>query len=81
MIIGYGVIIVDGVWLIFQLVLFFMFLVIVFGLLGVVFCLLLVCWLVWCGDLYVMVVCGIFDLVLILLIFYGGQGLLNWVVL
>ena len=34
-------------------------------------------WLAWLGDLYSTVIRGIPDLVLILLIFYGGQDLLN----
>ncbi|HHW1688197.1 TPA: ABC transporter permease [Pseudomonas aeruginosa] len=79
MITGYGATIVDGAWLTLQLALLSMLLAIVLGLLGAAFRLSPVCWLAWCGDLYATVVRGIPDLVLILLIFYGGQGLLNWV--
>lgn len=79
MITGYGATIVDGAWLTLQLALLSMLLAIVLGLLGAAFRLSPVRWLAWCGDLYATVVRGIPDLVLILLIFYGGQGLLNWV--
>lgn len=34
-------------------------------------------WLAWLGDLYSTVIRGIPDLVLILLIFYGGQDIIN----
>ena len=54
-----------------------MALAIVLGLIGVSLRLSPVRWLAWMGDLYSTVIRGIPDLVLILLIFYGGQDLLN----
>ena len=74
---GYGAVILDGAWLTLQLALSSMALAIVLGLIGVALRLSPVRWLAWLGDLYSTVIRGIPDLVLILLIFYGGQDLLN----
>ena len=74
---GYGAVILDGAWLTLQLALSSMALAIVLGLLGVALRLSPVRWLAWLGDLYSTVVRGIPDLVLILLIFYGGQDIIN----
>ncbi|MCU1719917.1 ABC transporter permease [Pseudomonas sp. 5P_5.1_Bac1] len=74
---GYGAVILDGAWLTLQLALSSMALAIVLGLIGVALRLSPVRWLAWLGDLYATVIRGIPDLVLILLIFYGGQDLLN----
>ncbi|BAP40873.1 ABC transporter permease [Pseudomonas sp. 21LCFQ02] len=74
---GYGAVILEGTWLTLQLALSSMALAIVLGLLGVAIRLSPVRWLARLGDLYSTVMRGIPDLVLILLIFYGGQDLLN----
>ncbi len=74
---GYGAVILDGAWLTLQLALSSMALAIVLGLIGVALRLSPIRWLAWLGDLYSTVIRGIPDLVLILLIFYGGQDLLN----
>ncbi|WP_295475893.1 ABC transporter permease [uncultured Pseudomonas sp.] len=74
---GYGAVILEGTWLTLQLALSSMALAIVLGLLGVAIRLSPLRWLAWLGDLYSTVVRGIPDLVLILLIFYGGQDLIN----
>ena len=74
---GYGAVILDGAWLTLQLALCSMALAIVLGLIGVALRLSPVRWLARLGDLYSTVIRGIPDLVLILLIFYGGQDLLN----
>lgn len=74
---GYGAGILEGTWVTLQLALSSMALAIVLGLLGVAIRLSPVRWLAWLGDLYSTVMRGIPDLVLILLIFYGGQNLLN----
>lgn len=74
---GYGAGILEGAWLTLQLALSSMALAIVLGLLGVAIRLSPVRWLAGLGDLYSTVMRGIPDLVLILLIFYGGQDLLN----
>ena len=74
---GYGAVILDGAWLTLQLALSSMAMAIVLGLIGVALRLSPVRWLAWLGDLYSTVIRGIPDLVLILLIFYGGQDLLN----
>jgi len=74
---GYGAVILDGAWLTLQLALSSMVLAVVLGLIGVALRLSPVRWLAWLGDLYSTVIRGIPDLVLILLIFYGGQDLLN----
>ncbi|MFV0295620.1 MAG: ABC transporter permease subunit, partial [Hyphomicrobiaceae bacterium] len=76
---GYGATIVDGAWLTLQLSLLSMALAIVLGLLGAAIRLSPVKWLAWCGDLYATVIRGVPDLVLILLIFYGGQAAVNWI--
>ena len=74
---GYGAVILDGAWLTLQLALSSMALAIVLGLIGVALRLSPVRWLAWLGDMYATVIRGIPDLVLILLIFYGGQDLIN----
>ena len=74
---GYGAVILDGAWLTLQLALSSMALAIVLGLIGVSLRLSPVRWLAWLGDLYATVIRGIPDLVLILLIFYGGTIGLN----
>lgn len=74
---GYGAVILDGAWLTLQLALSSMALAIVLGLIGVALRLSPVRWLAWLGDLYSTVIRGIPDLVLILLIFYGGQDMVN----
>ncbi|MHC6226695.1 ABC transporter permease [Pseudomonas sp. X10] len=74
---GYGAVILDGAWLTLQLALSSMALAIVLGLIGVALRLSPVRWLAWLGDMYATVIRGIPDLVLILLIFYGGQDVLN----
>ena len=76
---GYGATIVDGAWLTLQLSLLSMALAIALGLLGAAIRLSPVKWLAWCGDLYSTVIRGVPDLVLILLIFYGGQAAVNWI--
>lgn len=74
---GYGAVILDGAWLTLQLALSSMALAIVLGLIGVALRLSPIRWLAWLGDVYSTVVRGIPDLVLILLIFYGGQDVIN----
>ncbi|MCX2690083.1 ABC transporter permease [Pseudomonas sp. DCB_CB] len=74
---GYGAVILDGAWLTLQLALSSMALAILLGLIGVALRLSPVRWLAWLGDLYSTVIRGIPDLVLILLIFYGGQDIIN----
>ena len=74
---GYGAVILDGAWLTLQLALSSMALAIVLGLIGVALRLSPVRWLAWLGDLYSTVIRVIPDLVLILLIFYGGQDIIN----
>ncbi|MBA1242069.1 MULTISPECIES: ABC transporter permease [Pseudomonas] len=74
---GYGEVILEGVGLTLQLALSSMALAIVLGLLGAAFRLSPVRALAWLGELYSTVIRGIPDLVLILLIFYGGQDLIN----
>ncbi|MDV9034017.1 ABC transporter permease [Pseudomonas sp. RAC1] len=74
---GYGAVILEGAWLTLQLALSSMALAIVLGLIGVALRLSPVRWLAWLGDLYSTVIRGIPDLVLILLIFYGGQDIIN----
>ncbi|CAG8867793.1 Histidine transport system permease protein HisQ [Pseudomonas fluorescens] len=74
---GYGAVILDGAWLTLQLALSSMALAVVLGLIGVALRLSPVRWLAWLGDMYATVIRGIPDLVLILLIFYGGQDVLN----
>ena len=74
---GYGAVILDGTWLTLQLALSSMALAIALGLIVVALRLSPVRWLAWLGATYSTVVRGIPDLVLILLVFYGGQDLLN----
>ncbi|MBF7144634.1 MULTISPECIES: ABC transporter permease [Pseudomonas] len=74
---GYGDVILEGVGLTLQLALSSMALAIVLGLLGAAFRLSPIRPLAWLGELYSTVIRGIPDLVLILLIFYGGQDVIN----
>ncbi len=74
---GYGSTILDGTWLTVQLALLSMAVAIALGLLGAAFRLSPVKWLALLGETYAAVIRGIPDLVLILLIFYGGQEMLN----
>jgi arginine/ornithine transport system permease protein len=74
---GYGSTILDGAWLTVQLALLSMAVAIVLGLLGASFRLSPMKWLALMGETYATVIRGIPDLVLILLIFYGGQDLVN----
>jgi len=74
---GYGSTILDGAWLTVQLALLSMALAIALGLLGAAFRLSPVRWLALLGETYATVIRGIPELVLILLIFFGGQDLVN----
>ncbi|HSX69433.1 ABC transporter permease [Pseudomonas subflava] len=74
---GYGSTILDGAWLTVQLALLSMAVAVVLGLIGAAFRLSPVRWLALMGETYATVIRGIPDLVLILLIFYGGQDLVN----
>ncbi len=74
---GYGSTILDGAWLTIGLALSSMAVALLLGLLGAAFRLSPIRWLALLGETYATVVRGIPDLVLILLIFYGGQALIN----
>ncbi|MEK1942943.1 MAG: ABC transporter permease, partial [Pseudomonas sp.] len=74
---GYGSTILDGAWLTISLALTSMALAIVLGLIGAAFRLSPIKWLALLGEAYATVIRGIPDLVLILLIFYGGQDVVN----
>ena len=74
---GYGATIIDGTWLTLQLALSSMAVAIALGLLGAAFRISPLRWLSGLGDAYATVIRGIPDLVLILLIFYGGQDMVN----
>jgi arginine/ornithine transport system permease protein len=74
---GYGSTILDGAWLTLVLALSSMALACVLGLLGAAFRLSSIRWLSLLGEAYSTVIRGIPDLVLILLIFYGGQDVIN----
>jgi arginine/ornithine transport system permease protein len=74
---GYGSTILDGAWLTLFLALTSMAVAIFLGLLGAAFRLSPIRWLAMLGETYATVIRGIPDLVLILLIFYGGQDLVN----
>lgn len=74
---GYGASILDGTWLTLQLALSAMVVAISLGLFGAAMRVSPVKWLAAMGDAYATVIRGIPDLVLILLIFYGGQDLVN----
>lgn len=76
---GYGSTILDGAWLTLLLALSSMSMAIVLGLVGAAFRLSPVRWLALLGETYATVIRGIPDLVLILLIFYGGQQVVNMV--
>ncbi|WP_166364932.1 ABC transporter permease [Pseudomonas akapageensis] len=77
MLYGYGPSILEGAWLTISLALTAMALAIGLGLLGAAFRLSPVKWLALLGEGYTTLIRGIPDLVLILLIFYGGQDLVN----
>ena len=74
---GYGASILDGTWLTLQLALSSMAVAITLGLIGAALRISPVKWLAMLGDTYATVIRGIPDLVLILLIFYGGQDMVN----
>ncbi|MBX9756328.1 MAG: ABC transporter permease [Pseudomonadaceae bacterium] len=74
---GYGASILEGAWLTLLLAVTSMALAIVLGLLGAAFRLSPLRWLALLAEGYATVVRGIPDLVLILLVFYGGQDLVN----
>jgi arginine/ornithine transport system permease protein len=74
---GYGSTILEGAWLTLSLALTSMTLAIALGLVGAAFRLSPLKWLALFGEGYATVIRGIPDLVLILLIFYGGQDLVN----
>jgi len=74
---GYGSTILDGAWLTVQLALLSMVVAVALGLLGAAFRLSPVRWLALMGETYATVIRGIPELVLILLIFFGGQDLVN----
>ena len=74
---GYGSTILEGAWLTLSLALTSMTLAIALGLVGAAFRLSPLKWLALPGEGYATVIRGIPDLVLILLIFYGGQDLVN----
>lgn len=74
---GYGSTILDGAWLTVQLALLSMAVAVALGLLGAAFRLSPVKWLALLGETYATVIRGIPELVLILLIFFGGQDLVN----
>ena len=74
---GYGATILDGVWLTLQLSLLSMVVAIALGLFGASCRLSPLKWLALLGEVYATVIRGIPDLVLILLIFYGGQDMVN----
>src|SRR3989338_1077561 len=74
---GYGATILEGAWLTLLLALTSMTVAVALGLLGAAFRLSPIRWLALLGETYATVIRGIPDLVLILLIFYGGQDLVN----
>uniref|UniRef100_UPI0026216055 ABC transporter permease subunit n=2 Tax=Pseudomonas TaxID=286 RepID=UPI0026216055 len=74
---GYGSTILEGAWLTLLLALSSVTVAIFLGLLGAAFRLSPIRWLAMLGETYATVIRGIPDLVLILLIFYGGQDLVN----
>ncbi len=74
---GYGSTIIEGAWLTLLLALSSVAVAIFLGLLGAAFRLSPIKWLAMLGEAYATVIRGIPDLVLILLIFYGGQDLVN----
>ncbi|MFI7864905.1 ABC transporter permease [Ectopseudomonas khazarica] len=74
---GYGSTILEGAWLTVSLALLSMAVAIALGLLGAAFRLSPVRWLALMGETYATVIRGIPELVLILLIFFGGQDLVN----
>ncbi|WP_079201720.1 ABC transporter permease [Pseudomonas sp. CC6-YY-74] len=74
---GYGSTILEGAWLTLLLALSSITVAIFLGLLGAACRLSPIRWLAILGETYATVIRGIPDLVLILLIFYGGQDLVN----
>ena len=78
---GYGSSILEGAWLTVSLALTSMAMAIALGLIGATCRLSPIKWLARLGETYTTVIRGIPDLVLILLIFYGGQDLVNRIAL
>ncbi len=74
---GYDATILDGTWLTLQLALSAMAVAIALGLAGAALRMSPVRWLAMLGNTYATVIRGIPELVLILLIFYGGQDMVN----
>jgi arginine/ornithine transport system permease protein len=74
---GYGSTILDGAWLTLLLAVASMTLACALGLLGAAFRLSPIRWLALLGEAYSTVIRGIPEYVLILLVFYGGQDLIN----
>ena len=74
---GYGSTMLEGAWLTVSLAVLSMAVAIALGLLGAAFRLSPVRWLALMGETYATVIRGIPELVLILLIFFGGQDLVN----
>ena len=81
MLYGYGSSILEGAWLTVSLALTSMAMAIALGLIGATCRLSPIKWLARLGETYTTVIRGIPDLVLILLIFYGGQDLVNRIAL
>jgi arginine/ornithine transport system permease protein len=74
---GYGSTILDGAWLTLLLAVASMTLACALGLLGAAFRLSPIRWLALLGEAFSTVIRGIPEYVLILLVFYGGQDLIN----
>ncbi|UCP11396.1 ABC transporter permease [Pseudomonas sp. MM213] len=74
---GYGSTILDGAWLTLLLALSSILLAITLGLIGAALRLSRIKWMALLGEGYATIVRGIPDLVLILLVFYGGQQVVN----
>jgi len=74
---GYGGAILSGAWLTLQLALLSLSLALVSGLVGAAAKLSRSRWLSWPATLYSTILRGVPDLVMMLLVFYGGQVLLN----
>lgn len=74
---GYGSTILDGAWLTLLLAVASMLLACTLGLLGAACRLSPLRWLALLGESYSTVIRGIPEYVLILLVFYGGQDLIN----
>lgn len=74
---GYGAAILSGAWLTLQLALLSLALALVSGLIGATAKLSRSRWLNWPATVYSTVLRGVPDLVMMLLVFYGGQVLVN----